>query len=154
MNNLRVNTDDIVFMDEISIFEEYDTIYAYLCETDIIDKVAGLYTDVLHDDDFQVNYYGVYDYNNKTFKVEIDLTLYCTYNQLKKDFPLVADKIIDIVEKNKDGKEEYLNLSINESELFFDTFKKFCLDEFQAMNYKVMTFEELIEEVKEELNLK
>lgn len=41
-----------------------------------------------------------------------------------------------------------------ESELFFDTFKKFCLDEFQAMNYKVMTFEELIEEVKEELNLK
>ncbi len=153
MNNLRVNADDIIFLDGISIFEEYNTIYAYLCETDIIDKVAGLYTDGLHGEDFQVNYYGVYDYNNQTFKVEIDLTLYCTYNQLKKDFPLVADKIIDIVEKNKDGIEEYLNLSIKESELFFDTFKKFCLDEFQAMKYKATTFEELIEEVKEELNL-
>ena len=140
MNNLRVNADDIIFLDGISIFEEYNTIYAYLCETDIIDKVAGLYTDGLHGEDFQVNYYGVYDYNNQTFKVEIDLTLYCTYNQLKKDFPLVADKIIDIVEKNKDGIEEYLNLSIKEYE-------------FQAMKYKATTFEELIEEVKEELNL-
>lgn len=153
MKNLRVNADDIIFMDGISIFEEYDTIYAYLCETDIIDKLAGLYTDVLHGDDFQVNYYGVYNYVDQTFKIEIDLTLYCTYNQLKNNFPQVANKIIDIVEKNKEGKEEYLNLSIKESELFFDTFKKFCLDEFQAMKYKATTFEELIEEVKEELNL-
>lgn len=83
----------------------------------------------------------------------MNFSQHCTYTQLKKDFPLVADKIIDIVEKNKDGIEEYLNLSIKESELFFDTFKKFCLDEFQAMNYKVTTFEELIEQVKEELNL-
>ena len=41
MKNLRVNADDIIFLDGISIFEEYDTIYAYLSDCSAQLKLAG-----------------------------------------------------------------------------------------------------------------
>lgn len=148
MKDLRINLDDIHFQEEIFVVKKYDTIYAYLCETDTINKIAGLYTDKSHENNFHIKYYGIYDYKCKTFKIEIGLILYCTYNQLKKDFPEIENNIIDIAEKKRKGENVYLNLSNKEEKLFFDKFQKFCLDEFKTMNYKSNTFEELVKEIK------
>ena len=76
MKNCKLKEKDIIFLDEVSMFEEYGKLYVYLLENDILDQIAELKTDMTHGDSFQINYYGVYDLYTNSFEIEINVTVY------------------------------------------------------------------------------
>ena len=151
MKNCKLKEKDIIFLDEVSLFEEYGKLYVYLWENDILDQIAELKTDMTHGDSFQINYYGVYDLYTNSFEVEINVTVYVDEKILEKYYPDICTKIFEYVNKNKQGKENVLKLTNNENLMIFNKFKDYCLNDFQKDGYKVRTFEELIQKIKAEI---
>ena len=143
----RFKENDVIFDEEVAIFEDYQKLYVYLWETDIFDKIAKLYTEVNHSEDFCVNYYGVYDLYTKSFNVEVDVTYHVSKSELKIDFPKVVDKIEEYIEENVKGREVYLDLSKEELEMIFEKFKKYCVLDFKEEYPQINTFEELEKEL-------
>ena len=108
----------------------------YLDETDELDKIAGLNSKyeyeggkfIGHADSFEVNYYAEYDFNEEEFKIEICTYLYDTPEEIRSEFPDIADRLLEISSNGK-NKSTYLELTESESNLIFEKFKDKVINE-------------------------
>lgn len=93
IGEVRITPDAINFFDLTEDKNETKTLY--LVETNELTKAAGIYTDVWHNDTYQVNFYGVE--TNDNFKVIVTATVY-DKEFLELRYPDIAGNILKISE--------------------------------------------------------
>ncbi len=93
IEEVRITPDAINFFDLTEDKNETKTLY--LVETNELTKAAGIYTDVWHNDTYQVNFYGVE--TNDNFKVIVTATVY-DKEFLELRYPDIAGNILKISE--------------------------------------------------------
>lgn len=107
IGEVRITPDAINFFD---LTEDEDTgeKTLYLLETNELTKAAGIYTDVWHNDTYQVNFYGIEIDDN--FKVIVSAIVY-DIEKLKIKYPDIAGNIL---KANETGEME---VAFNNKEL-------------------------------------
>ena len=93
IREVRITPDAINFFDLTEDKNETKTLY--LVETNELTKAAGIYSDVWHNDTYQVNFYGVE--TNDNFKVIVTATVY-EKGFLELRYPDIAGNILKISE--------------------------------------------------------
>lgn len=147
----RIQDTDIIFDEDV--FEDDGKLYVYLWETDILDKITGLYTNVLHNDHFNINYYGVYDLNRKSFNVEVNITLYTSVDEIYKLFPQITTTLEEYMRQDCKNNDYYIDLYNKEKEMIFEKFKKYCILDYKDVYPQIETFEQLEKILRKELGL-
>lgn len=150
MINIELKEDDIVFDDDVDIFEDNDELIAYIKESDNLDKLFKIYNKEHHNEDYQVNYYGIYNYHTNSFYINCCITVYCdcNYDELKEKYPDIYEELINIKSKEKNI---YL---FKENDFVFDKFKEYCLEDFKIHSsdcYDCSDFNALVQSIKKEL---
>lgn len=148
--NIELKENDIIFDDSVTIFEEHNELMAYIKENDNLDKIFGIHNKGNHNEDYQVNYYGIYNYENNNFYLNCCVTIYCEFEELKEKYPDIYDELVYINhnEKNISFSKEY--------DFIFDKFKKYCLGDFKITSsdfYDCSNFNSLIRSIKTELEV-
>ena len=93
---IELKDDDINFEEEVGIIEDYNWITAYIPETDNLDKLFGIYNNEHHNEDYQVNYYGIYDFESDKFYLNCNVTIYCKLEELSEKYPDIYEELIYI----------------------------------------------------------
>lgn len=107
IGEVRITPDAINFSD-LTEDENTETKTLYLLETNELTKAAGIYTNVWHNDTYQVSFYGVE--TNDDFKVIVSATVYDT-EELKLRYPDVAGNILKISDAGE------MEIAFNDKEL-------------------------------------
>lgn len=145
---IELKDDDINFEEEVGIIEDYNWITAYILETDNLDKLFGIYNNEHHNEDYQVNYYGIYDFESDKFYLNCNVTIYCKLEELGEKYPDIYEELIYINQNEK-------NIYISETyDFVFDKFKEYCLKSFKASPFDIYdcsNFDNLIKSIKFEL---
>lgn len=145
---IELKDDDINFEEEVGIIEDYNWITAYIPETDNLDKLFGIYNNEHHNEDYQVNYYGIYDFESDKFYLNCNVTIYCKLEELGEKYPDIYEELIYINHNEK-------NIYISETyDFVFDKFKEYCLDDFKIHLldcYDCSDFNTLVQSIKKEL---
>ena len=107
IGEVRITPDAINFSD---LTEDEDTgkKTLYLLETNELTKAAGIYTDVWHNDTYQVSFYGVE--TNDNFKVIVTATIY-DKEFLELRYPDIAGNILKISDVGE------MEIAFNDKEL-------------------------------------
>lgn len=146
--NIELKENDIIFDNEVDIFEDNDELMAYIKENDNLDKIFGIYNKGNHNEDYQVNYYGIYNYENNNFYLDCCATIYCNCDELKEKYPDIYQELTNI-----ECKEKKIYLS-KEYDFVFDKFKEYCLEDFKIHPsdcYDCSDFNALVQSIKKEL---
>ena len=120
----RIDIDSIEFK-ELEVSGVYpnnkkEIVYsAYIDENDELDDVMGIRTEEIHNDCFQVNYYGLLSSEDK-FEINVSVTLF-DKDLLYEDYPDIADKVCTLSKSDN----EYVPLNDNEIKSIKDKFKDF-----------------------------
>ena len=85
--NIELKENDIIFDNEVDIFEDNDELISYIKENDNLNKMFGIHNKDNHNEDYQVNYYGIYNYENNSFYLNCCVTIYCEFKELKEKYP-------------------------------------------------------------------
>ena len=145
---IELKDDDINFEEEVGIIEDYNWITAYIPETDNLDKLFGIYNNEHHNEDYQVNYYGIYDFESDKFYLNCNVTIYCKLEELGEKYPDIYEELIYINHNEK-------NIYISETyDFVFDKFKEYCLEDFKIHLldcYDCSDFNALVQSIKKEL---
>lgn len=107
IEEVRITPDAINFSD-LTEDEDTETKTLYLLETNELTKAAGIYTDVWHNDTYQVSFYGVE--TNDNFKVIVTATVY-DKEFLELRYPDIAGNILKISEAGE------MEIAFNDKEL-------------------------------------
>lgn len=146
--NIELKEDDIIFDDSVDIFENSNELIGYIKENDNLDKMFGIYNKDNHNEDYQINYYGVYNYENNNFYLNCCATIFCSCDELKEKYPDIYEELINIESKEKDI---YLSEAYD---FVFDKFKEYCLEDFKihlSDCYDCSDFNALVQSIKKEL---
>lgn len=127
IGEVRITPDAINFFDLTEDEDETKTLY--LVETNELTKAAGIYTDAWHNDDYQVNFYGVESKDN--FKVVVTVNVYDT-EELRLRYPDVAGNILKI----SDAGEMEVAFNYKELEIIKAEFDKTVNEYKRADNAK------------------
>lgn len=73
--NIELKENDIIFDNEVDIFEDNDELISYIKENDNLNKMFGIHNKDNHNEDYQVNYYGIYNYENNSFYLNCCVTI-------------------------------------------------------------------------------
>lgn len=106
IGEVHITPDAINFFDLTEDEDETKTLY--LVETNELTKTAGIYTDVWHNDTYQISFYGVE--TNDDFKVIVTATVYDT-EELKIKYPDIAGNILKISDAGE------MEVAFNDKEL-------------------------------------
>ncbi len=148
--NIELKENDIIFDNEVDIFEDNDELISYIKENDNLNKMFGIHNKDNHNEDYQVNYYGIYNYENNSFYLNCCVTIYCEFKELKEKYPDIYEELMLI---NHNEKNIYLS---KEYDFIFDKFKDYCLKDFKLNSpdfYDCSNFNSLVQSIKTELEV-
>lgn len=148
MINIELKKDDIIFDEGVDISEYDFELIAYIKESDNLDRLFKIYNKKNHNEYYQVNYYGIYNYEHNNFHFNCCVTIYCEFEELKEKYPDIYEELINIK-----SKEKNIYLS-KENDFVFDKFKEYCLEDFKIHSsdcYDCSDFNALVQSIKKEL---
>lgn len=148
--NIELKENDIIFDNEVDIFEDNDELISYIKENDNLNKMFGIHNKDNHNEDYQVNYYGIYNYENNSFYLNCCVTIYCEFEELKEKYPDIYEELISI-QNNENNIELPKNCN-----WVIDEFKEYCLEDFKINSsdfYNCSNFNSLIQSIKTELEV-
>lgn len=153
---MNLKKEDIIFEDEIMI--EGEEINAYLCENNKLDEIAGLNSKydynngeyIGHNDNWNVNYYPTYNYVSKDFYIDVSITLYCSEEELIKNYPDISNIILNYYLNNRYSYTSIQNISEEDLSLIFKEFKNYCIMDCKE-TYGCNNFKDLILCIKDDV---
>lgn len=150
MINIELKKDDIIFDEGVDISEYDFELIAYIKESDNLDRLFKIYNKKNHNEYYQVNYYGIYNYEHNNFYFNCCVTIYCEFEELKEKYPDIYEELISI-QNNENNIELPKNCN-----WVIDEFKEYCLEDFKINSsdfYNCSNFNSLIQSIKTELEV-